>query len=299
MWVASLRRRVSTIIVDALTVLVFGVVSAHACDVRVERVSVVAPAYDPFGPSQGAGRLQGFVSATGEGACDIEAFVSDESGGALKSIALGAKLSLSVQGEEAGPAWSDGDPSRLRLSLTTGAAPVVLSFALPVASTGVLAPGVYEKAVSLVARPIRGGAQGEGRGVLSFSAPARAQMNIAGVSGPFGGGAIAGVEFGVLRTGDIRRVFLQVRANTGARVQLRSRNGGVLVHAQQPINAFIDYDVIVDGRRFDLDGPTSVDFAPPLDATGVSAPMDIVIGEVGGKPAGRYSDIIDVDISPR
>ena len=61
----------------------------------------------------------------------------------------------------------------------------------------------------------------------------------------------------------------------------------------------IDYLATLSGVRLELGAPATFPVSPPLDVTGVALPLKIAIGDVGGRQAGTYSDVITIDISSR
>jgi hypothetical protein len=132
---------------------------------------------------------------------------------------------------------------------------------------------------------------------VALSVPSRAQITIAGTSGPIGPGpGLSRIDFGTLETGETVLVFLQLRANGDADVSLSSRENGVLRHTSLPDYA-APYVLAIDGRAIDLSARTSFRAPPAASIEGISLPMQITIGNVSGLPAGDYEDLVTISIS--
>ena len=106
------------------------------------------------------------------------------------------------------------------------------------------------------------------------------------------------VNFGVLKTNDSQRVSIQVRGNSLAEVKIKSENQGRLVH-QKDADLFVNYSVNVDGVASELDKPLRLVRQTDKTLAGVAYPMDIIIGDAENKFAGKYRDIITVEVRPK
>ena len=60
----------------------------------------------------------------------------------------------------------------------------------------------------------------------------------------------------------------------------------------------IPYAVDLDGQPVDLTTVWSRIVDPPRNLQGLSLPMSLTLGEVAGRVAGRYADLITIDVSP-
>lgn len=128
----------------------------------------------------------------------------------------------------------------------------------------------------------------------------RAQMNISGAAGSFGqGGTITRIDFGELVTHQEKHAFLQVRANTKARLTMSSENLGFLkLHGESGAAEGIAYQAFLSGKEVDLSQTAQILLSPPLNMAGTSLPFDLRVGVVGARPAGTYSDHLTINISP-
>lgn len=130
--------------------------------------------------------------------------------------------------------------------------------------------------------------------------PPRAQMNIAGAAGAFGQGApVSRVDFGELTTDKQRRVFLQIRANTTARLTIDSANKGYLklTESSSPEDS-VRYGANLNGTDIDLGQHYEAVLDLPRSIGGSSLPLDLRLDRVDAHMAGTYSDMITIEISP-
>lgn len=173
------------------------------------------------------------------------------------------------------------------------------SLDLIVAGSAVVPPGLHSGQLTMQLRD-RGGGQPcrEPFAIpVQVLVPSRAQMNIAGASGPIGDGpGLNSIDFGSLMEGAVRTVFLQLRANGDAMIALQSREGGVMRHRDLPEHA-APYAMMLDGRPVELSGRQEFPAPPAASIDGISLPMTFTIGRVAGLPAGRYEDVITISVS--
>jgi len=135
--------------------------------------------------------------------------------------------------------------------------------------------------------------------VIEVSVGEKLQTNIAGADvNQNTNSRFAVVNFGVLKSGDSRRLSIQIRGNTLADITVSSENNGELVHVDEP-DLSVNYAVNVDGVFSELEVPLNIN--RPIERTlrGVAYPMDIVIGDVEHEFAGKYRDIITVEVRPK
>ncbi len=124
------------------------------------------------------------------------------------------------------------------------------------------------------------------------------QANLAGQVSSFEEGVdVAIVDFGTLETGESKRLFIQVRGNSPALISLSSENQGAMVHSLNP-KWRVDYSVIVDGQISDLSSPLELKRSVKRNFRGSAYPMDINVGDVMGRFAGKYRDVITIDVNP-
>jgi len=123
------------------------------------------------------------------------------------------------------------------------------------------------------------------------------QTNLAGVSGKFKDGkSYAVLDFEELTTGESKTVFIQVRGNALANINISSENNGKMVH-QKYNHLFIPYSVNVDGEKSMLSTPMVLSRRPEKNLNGSAYPMDVIIGNADNKYAGIYRDIINVNVT--
>lgn len=125
------------------------------------------------------------------------------------------------------------------------------------------------------------------------------QTNIAGTS-DFSRGRVRVpvIDFGVLETAESRRVSIQVRGNTHARIRVKSDNQGRLQHTKER-DLFVDYSVNVDGEDSSLERPLNLQRNVAKTIEGSAYPMTVTIGNLKGAFAGSYRDTITVEVRPQ
>lgn len=110
----------------------------------------------------------------------------------------------------------------------------------------------------------------------------------------FGGG----LDFGHLAPGKEREALLFVLSNTAYALRFTSANRGSLRHVSDTsVPNTIDYTARLDGRALDLATTAMVDGRDTRRF--ISLPpyrLNVRIGDVSGRPAGRYRDVITVDV---
>jgi spore coat protein U-like protein len=105
------------------------------------------------------------------------------------------------------------------------------------------------------------------------------------------------MDFGILETDESQRIYLQVRANTTVAIELSSENEGVLKLDGAPGAAPIEYSLTFDGER-GSGSSWRTSRTPPLTLAGASYPIDVQIGAVEGRFAGRYRDTVTITVIP-
>ncbi|MDB5702771.1 MAG: hypothetical protein JWL66_2970 [Sphingomonadales bacterium] len=169
-----------------------------------------------------------------------------------------------------------------------------------VAMGGVVQAGVHPEQLSLELRAADTvSSMNEVPLTIMLASPPRAQMNIAGATGTFGSsGTVSEVDFGVMETGKVRHVFLQIRANTRAMLSIDSQNRGQLklLDPEQGGDG-IPYETELAGETVDLSQHWQREMAPPRTMAGTALPFDLTLGLVGPRRAGRYGDILTIMIS--
>ncbi len=286
-----------------LIVLVLVWLVIAAAPARAECLfNVVAPdtavdiAYDPFSNRPEIESIELILVNAGTSGCElqIEPFVQGRSGRSLPIQAAGLRVDLSTeppstQGSRRGFRFvvQEDEEKRITVNLAVrpGANPL---------------PGVYPETIEFRIFEIGGRGQIANPVFVALSIRVRsiAEVNIAGTRGfgnPNRPRGVEIVDFGVLRSGDSRTVFVQVRSNGVYALEVHSENGGELKPDLALSNARIPYDVVLDGEPLALEG-TTVLTRPKPRGRGDSLPMLITIGEVGDALAGLYRDRIHVTV---
>ena len=128
---------------------------------------------------------------------------------------------------------------------------------------------------------------------------AKLQTNIAGTQGSYEDGTnFAVIDFETLETGEMKRVFIQVRGNTPAELTVSSENDGRMQNTKRS-DLYVDYSVEVDGVYSTLEQPLKLARTVARDLQGSAYPMEVTIGDVESSFSGNYQDIIHVDVNPQ
>lgn len=300
MWGASVSRPSRWMLAAGLALL--APAAARACDAAI----VSAPAtlrleYDAFAAARTVGRVLFEIEARGSEACraDLVLLGADRAPLAEADIGdSGVRVALSA-GDGDAPLAPTATPGVWRVAVEPGRR-VRLSLGVVVVRDAVAAAGEHgtELLLELV---------GAGEGFARAAAPVRlvlasaprAQMNIVGAAGTFGEGfRVTSIDFGEMRTGATRRVFLQLRANTAARLRIDSANRGRLLRADAAADETgIAYGALLLGSPVDLTRRWEQPVDAPRSLAGASVSLDFTLGPVEGHPAGSYSDLLEVELS--
>lgn len=170
---------------------------------------------------------------------------------------------------------------------------------------GVIAPaGTYGDVLSLQLFRTgdgRGSALGSARTVNANAAvEARAQINIAGASGVSSSSSFAvdRLDFGTLSNGEQKSAFVQVRTTREITFTIRSQNLGKLKHQVLSGDPGIAYTMKLAGATVDLSAAATLHRAPAVSLDGTSYPLSVRIGDIAGRPAGNYQDLLTITVSP-
>ena len=280
-----------------------GYASAATCDaVLIPTSTMVRLDYDPFAFTRTVERITFEVESRANTVCEAEFVLLDASRTAV------SETMVVQSGVQVGFTASAGDtalvptavPGTWRASLKPNQR-TRLSIQATVTQDAVASAGEHRAPLSLEMRDV---------GALATTAAPmpvtvvlavvpRAQMNIVGAMATFGQGqSVAHVDFGVLASNVSRRVFLQIRADTTARLTIDSANAGLLL----PEGALhetdrIPYLATLSGVPIDLTRHWEQVIDPPRTLAGTSLPLDIGLGTLGGHVAGQYSDTLTIVLS--
>lgn len=275
--------------------LALGVMEAQACDVSLRTNDVIeAPAVDPFSPRVVSMLVPVVLVNNSRDVCLTSLNVESETGDAnvLRSATSALGYELRDQRGDVIVVGGRGIPVRATPGRTT------INFRAVVKGGDSADAGHYED-VLLVSAASPDGEVLDGPRPLRLGAriTPRAQVNIAGQRGPFlQGSGLKRINFGSLTTGETQRVFVQVRSNTDISVAVDSQNGGVMKHTSMPTAPGIEYTLRFDG---DLIGQGARRIAlrrPRPGLRGESYPLDITVGDVTGKYAGDYRDLVRISV---
>jgi len=266
-----------------------------ACELTIDPVTAVSRTYDPFSAVETQLPFRIVARNTGDQTCQADLFLKPD-GGRLALAGPGGDLRYGF--ERPGGLLSGASMGPVRILVGPGESSTT-EFDAVIAAGAVIAPGSYASDIAFDVMEADGRTITDRKIALAATVSARAQMSISGVSAPSRssiGQAPPTIDFGLLETGETRSVFVNVWANTSVRVTLSSQNHGLLRAEAAPGAPGIGYSVTFDGAAVNLGGVAAVDRTPPMTSSGASYPLAVTIGNVEGRYAGRYSDIITVTV---
>lgn len=285
--------------------------AAGTATAACEGVTVVAPGnavlnYDPFDELRETLDVDLIVRQRGTGACQLAFAVQSLVPGVYREMRGG---NVPVRYElRLGPQLLQNDltsPVTVPGSVPGGGrdTPVRLRFELP---PGMLLPaGQYADVLTVRAFDVSTGPP-VGLGVdTSFTArlvvPASVRIlmdgGVAASNERFG---LSMIFLGELSNGAQADATLQIRATSGVRLSIVSRNRGVLQHLSVPGDAgAIRYGLSVDGRPVDLRaGPAMLNRMPPGGAGRENVRLQISVPRPSAQRAGTYRDTLTVTAEP-
>lgn len=274
--------------------------SAVACDLVVETPEAARIEYNPFAVGASSGPLDINFQNRSDTACELRLRLVDDIGDPRPVIDLGGAAVEFRPREASGLFRRDLEPGVFLLSVA-GNATVRAEIDAAVVGNAVVQAGDHEANLRLTVQGPGGepAAPAVPLHVILRSAP-RAQVNVAGSAGAFGSGSsVEVVDFGVAATGLVRRVFVQVRANTESTLSVKSEHHGVMQHLELgEAGTVVAYRLEFDGEPVDLSRVWTHRIDPPRTFEGVSLPLDFTLGSIAGQMSGRYEDLLTIDIWP-
>lgn len=131
--------------------------------------------------------------------------------------------------------------------------------------------------------------------------PSRAQTNLAGTQPGFDNGiGIATLDFGNIIFGDSRQLQFQIRGNSDVIIEMSSENSGYLVNENNINISPIPYVIEADGVMSDMRMPLTFTRRPEKSLVGSQYPLIVTIEEPNsGAYAGKYQDILSIDVTPQ
>jgi hypothetical protein len=268
----------------------------EACSIDVEAVNLPSTLqYDATELSPLSSEQQYRLVNRGGSECSIR--LSLQEGTTQSNIAIGPRGKLRIEwlDDESRPLTNDnGIGLGRRLAIPAGGAtPLTIRLSVPMGQ--LVSRGNYRALTELQLVEV-----GAPNRTIIATLPLDVTILVLPVvalsfSGTDRGSSNARVDFGQLETGETRQVGFLALSNGGYRLGVQSENGGVLRH--QRLDATIDYRLQIDGETVDLSGETNLDF-DESNRRLARHRADITIGQVDGRPAGRYADTVTVRIRP-
>jgi len=306
-------RPAARLLAAAIAVILSGIAGTSAANAAcAAAISDFGPTpvitYDPFeGILRTVDVTVRFVNG-GADPCTLAVAVGSRTPGALRQFTHGAdSLAYRVKAPGGAEFLNDLTAPMGAVFLEGGVGKQAsLTFRVEVPA-GLIAPtGSYDdlltvRAYDVTAAPVRLGLDRTAAGVAVI--PARAQVNLAGASGGFGGTfGLDRIDFGILQVGETRNAFVQVRATSPVTITVSSANRGLLRHdvLKEQVGG-VAYALSLDGQPAALaGGPYALDRSPPITLDGISYPLALrITGPLAGLPAGVYKDTLTVDVVPR
>lgn len=256
-------------------------------------------AYDPFSPTGVADEHGISIANTGAAACSFGLLFRTRTARPL----LGETLAYSLAAANTPPLLTTARPAmaplaRLRSPLApseTGA--LELQLAIPRGQFA--APGVYRDAVELELYALDASGRTAGPALqtapltIAYTVPRVLSINLRG------GELATTLGFGALVKGQQRTVEIQARGNMLYRLDVSSDHRGVMaLTPKAPGRDFsVPYTATLVGHPLNLAATASLRNLPPTrPESDASHPLTITIGEVQRKRAGRYEDVITIEI---
>lgn len=270
------------------------VAAGQACQASIDRIEMRAsPRYLPFSGDMTELPLEvGLADADG---CQLSLTFRSSGNGRLRGPGEPLQYQLSdASGRILRPDASTRMP--VRAAATPGSPPVLTRVTLAPGQT--VAAGRYRD--RLFVQLLEADRVIDEREVeLAVDVQAQASIALAGnaaagFSRTFGGG----LDFGELAPGKEREALLFVLSNTAYALRFTSANRGRLRHVSNVSRPdTIGYTARLDGKALDLASAAMVDgrdmrrfiVLPPYR-------LNVRIGDVSGRPAGQYRDVITVDV---
>jgi hypothetical protein len=281
---------------------------AETCGVAEAVPAEVTASYDPFaGYAEGATLRLNLVN-TGSNPCEIEITIVDAARAPqpfnLGSLSLGS-LSLAVDAAATNGVIRNIDQSHWRVTLSTNSSIEALFLfkiiGQPFVNSGRLSLPLRITVKDLSLASVADSTIGTKDYETNFfiDVLSRAQLTISGTEGAYGTtGTASLVDFGTLETGEERRLYVGFRSTSAAILKISSQNLGRMMRTGVEASQFVDYKIRLYGQGIDLKSPFSQTVAQSTSFDGTSLPLDIIVGDVAGKAAGAYTDLITVEIAP-
>jgi len=256
--------------------------------------------YNPFasGPSTGALDLK--FKNQGGADCDLRLTLTSENGAIADDLSLGGVGIRLRPRELSGLRASDVKPGAF-IFLVPKDSTAEAQFDAAITADAVPEAGTYTSDLKLLVEDVDGNTLLPSIPIrVQLVSTPRAQLNLAGAAGVFGSGSsVEVVDFGEAVTGATRNIFVQVRANAPSTLTIKSQHGGIMRRLGDVVtDSTVPYAIELEGAPIDLADTWSRAIDPPRTLAGASLPMLFKLGTVTGQMAGRYQDVVTIDISP-
>lgn len=267
---------------------------AEDCNLRAT-ASSAQRSYDPFSASNTVLDVNVAVRNDGGKACEAKFNIAPVDGSL--SLSSGTdRIIYQIEGARGGGSANAYGP--FLIQVPAGATETLpIRFTLP--PQQVVPRGAYQS--ELVLQGVgAGGAPLEVSGgavILRVQVPARVELSISGTSSPALSEARlapASINFGDAQSGQTERVYVNVWANSSVGISLESANGGRLLLVGYNGLPPILYGVRFDGTATSLSSPVTLQRTPPASIIGASYELAVTLGDLGGRFAGQYKDVITV-----
>lgn len=260
------------------------------CAARLQQISLPDARYAPYSPGDTSIPLS--ISVADVRNCRLS--LTFRSLGANRMTYADASVRYRLRDDGGREIPADGVASRFVPSSGTAGVNVLMAIVLPAGQT--VRPGIYRDQLHVQLldgdRMIDARDLAPGATVISQANIAAAGSAVNGFSSALG----AQMDFGRLEAGKEREAFLFVQSNTTYALELRSENRGVMRRdGGTTASDEIAYRASLDGQPLDLTRPVVVSGRTGAQ---VQAPYSLRarIANVDGKVAGKYRDVITVNV---
>ena len=257
-------------------------------------------AYDPFSPADLADDYRIGIGNIGAVPCSYGLLFRSRAAQPM----LGTTLAYGLIGASGASLLTSAPAGMAPLARLTSPLPPsatgLSEFQLTIARGQYAAPGTYRDVIDLELYALDGGGRASGPALdtatlaVSVTVQRVLSVNIRG------GGLATTLSFGALSQGQQRSVAIEARSNESYRLDVTSDHRGALAltPAVPGREWSVPYAVTFGGQTLDLSGKASLLSLPPTrPESDASHPLTVTIGDVGQKRAGRYEDVITVEIT--
>jgi len=256
--------------------------------------------YDPFQGTNTFINIPYRLSNEGETACKLRiSLISEDNSSKLRGA--GGNLNFSLVNNSnwnisrQGPALATID-----IELAAEETGIGKTVSLFIPEGQVVSPGSYTQGLRFLVKDKSSGVQYSESNTADITAQVQPRVDAVLSFAPraFGGtGSVTVFDLGTLHSGLTDTLYLQLRTNSAASIQVSSQNGGRLLHKQDPALKPINYDLSVDNKSAGLSAPFTVMAKAPPTLQGRAVPLTFHVGQVSGHMSGIYSDTINIIVT--